>query len=178
MPLTSLRLCAEKRQTLQHCRSKKPVAMFVWRDGWSSLGNGNHLHTTSRCFFSFFVCFFHLGLVVLVLKVQCVYLCRNGKRGQQGWETKYVVLDGTKVSIYDSEPREGQYTYPWLHKSVCCYHVIFFFYILNQISKFYRMLRCLCTRLYKTRGGVWTVPAWWRGDCSRSCWSLGANQHC
>ncbi|CAF94265.1 unnamed protein product, partial [Tetraodon nigroviridis] len=30
----------------------------------------------------------------------------NGKRGQQGWETKYVVLDGTKVSIYDSEPRE------------------------------------------------------------------------
>ncbi|XP_029682238.1 citron Rho-interacting kinase isoform X2 [Takifugu rubripes] len=31
---------------------------------------------------------------------------RNNKRGQQGWETKYVVLDGTKVSIYDSEPRE------------------------------------------------------------------------
>uniref|UniRef100_A0A7N8XYL2 Citron Rho-interacting kinase n=1 Tax=Mastacembelus armatus TaxID=205130 RepID=A0A7N8XYL2_9TELE len=31
---------------------------------------------------------------------------RNGKRGQQGWERKYVVLDGTKVSIYDSEPRE------------------------------------------------------------------------
>lgn len=43
----------------------------------------------------------------------CVYLCvcshRNGKRGQQGWERKYVVLDGTKVSIYDTEPREGQY---------------------------------------------------------------------
>uniref|UniRef100_A0A671TTW3 Citron Rho-interacting kinase n=1 Tax=Sparus aurata TaxID=8175 RepID=A0A671TTW3_SPAAU len=34
---------------------------------------------------------------------------RNGKRGQQGWERKYVVLDGTKVSIYDTEPREGQY---------------------------------------------------------------------
>uniref|UniRef100_A0A3B4F9I5 Citron Rho-interacting kinase n=1 Tax=Pundamilia nyererei TaxID=303518 RepID=A0A3B4F9I5_9CICH len=33
---------------------------------------------------------------------------RNGKRGQQGWERKYVVLDGTKVSIYDTEPREGQ----------------------------------------------------------------------
>uniref|UniRef100_A0A3Q3IFG4 Citron Rho-interacting kinase n=1 Tax=Monopterus albus TaxID=43700 RepID=A0A3Q3IFG4_MONAL len=33
---------------------------------------------------------------------------RNGKRGQQGWERKYVVLDGTKVSIYDSEPREEQ----------------------------------------------------------------------
>uniref|UniRef100_A0A3Q1EG32 Citron Rho-interacting kinase n=1 Tax=Acanthochromis polyacanthus TaxID=80966 RepID=A0A3Q1EG32_9TELE len=32
---------------------------------------------------------------------------RNGKRGQQGWERKYVVLDGTKVSIYDTEPREG-----------------------------------------------------------------------
>uniref|UniRef100_A0A8D3DKG5 Citron rho-interacting serine/threonine kinase n=1 Tax=Scophthalmus maximus TaxID=52904 RepID=A0A8D3DKG5_SCOMX len=31
---------------------------------------------------------------------------RNGKRGQ-GWERKYVVLDGTKVSIYETEPREG-----------------------------------------------------------------------
>ncbi|CAB1353973.1 unnamed protein product [Coregonus sp. 'balchen'] len=31
---------------------------------------------------------------------------RNSKRGQQGWERKYVVLDGTKVSIYDTEPRE------------------------------------------------------------------------
>ncbi|XP_026204276.1 citron Rho-interacting kinase isoform X5 [Anabas testudineus] len=31
---------------------------------------------------------------------------RNAKRGQQGWERKYVVLDGTKVSIYDNEPRE------------------------------------------------------------------------
>ncbi|KAM9859090.1 citron Rho-interacting kinase [Aulostomus maculatus] len=31
---------------------------------------------------------------------------RNAKRGQQGWESKYVVLDGTKVSIYDAEPRE------------------------------------------------------------------------
>nr|XP_057910508.1 citron rho-interacting kinase isoform X2 [Doryrhamphus excisus] len=31
---------------------------------------------------------------------------RNGKRGQQGWERKYVVLDGTKISIYDTEPRE------------------------------------------------------------------------
>ncbi|KAI1900711.1 hypothetical protein AGOR_G00052710 [Albula goreensis] len=30
---------------------------------------------------------------------------RNGKRGQ-GWERKYVVLDGTKVSIYETEPRE------------------------------------------------------------------------
>uniref|UniRef100_A0AAQ4S7S1 Citron rho-interacting serine/threonine kinase b n=1 Tax=Gasterosteus aculeatus aculeatus TaxID=481459 RepID=A0AAQ4S7S1_GASAC len=34
---------------------------------------------------------------------------RNGKRGQQGWERKYVVLDGTRVSIFDTEPREGQY---------------------------------------------------------------------
>lgn len=40
---------------------------------------------------------------------------RNNKRGQQGWETKYVVLDGTKVSIYDSEPREGEFTYQWLY---------------------------------------------------------------
>ncbi|XP_066515715.1 citron rho-interacting kinase isoform X2 [Hoplias malabaricus] len=31
---------------------------------------------------------------------------RNGKRGQQGWESKYVVLDGTKVSIFESEPSE------------------------------------------------------------------------
>uniref|UniRef100_A0A672KZU4 Citron rho-interacting serine/threonine kinase n=1 Tax=Sinocyclocheilus grahami TaxID=75366 RepID=A0A672KZU4_SINGR len=31
---------------------------------------------------------------------------RNGKRGQQGWERKYVVLDGTKLSIYESEPAE------------------------------------------------------------------------
>uniref|UniRef100_A0A3B3E0A0 Citron rho-interacting serine/threonine kinase b n=1 Tax=Oryzias melastigma TaxID=30732 RepID=A0A3B3E0A0_ORYME len=31
---------------------------------------------------------------------------RNGKRGQ-GWERKYVVLDGTKLSIFDIEPREG-----------------------------------------------------------------------
>ncbi|KAA8578928.1 hypothetical protein FQN60_017521 [Etheostoma spectabile] len=30
---------------------------------------------------------------------------RNGKRGQ-GWERKYMVLDGTKVSIYETEPRE------------------------------------------------------------------------
>lgn len=53
---------------------------------------------------------------------------RNGKRGQQGWETKYVVLDGTKVSVYDSEPREGQHTYPWLHNY--CHHVslLFFFF--------------------------------------------------
>ncbi|CAB1321796.1 unnamed protein product [Coregonus sp. 'balchen'] len=30
---------------------------------------------------------------------------RNGKRGQ-GWERKYVVLDGTKVTIYETESRE------------------------------------------------------------------------
>ncbi|KAL2092757.1 hypothetical protein ACEWY4_012555 [Coilia grayii] len=30
---------------------------------------------------------------------------RNGKRGQ-GWERKYVMLEGTKVVIYDTEPRE------------------------------------------------------------------------
>ncbi|KTF81545.1 hypothetical protein cypCar_00048380, partial [Cyprinus carpio] len=31
---------------------------------------------------------------------------RNSKRGQQGWERKYVVLDGTKLSIYETEPTE------------------------------------------------------------------------
>uniref|UniRef100_A0A087XQK4 Citron Rho-interacting kinase n=1 Tax=Poecilia formosa TaxID=48698 RepID=A0A087XQK4_POEFO len=31
---------------------------------------------------------------------------RNGKRGQQGWERKYVILDGTKLSVYDTEPAE------------------------------------------------------------------------
>ncbi|XP_077600494.1 citron Rho-interacting kinase-like isoform X1 [Stigmatopora nigra] len=30
---------------------------------------------------------------------------RNGKRGQS-WERKYMVLDGTKVSVYELEPRE------------------------------------------------------------------------
>uniref|UniRef100_A0A3P9QCE3 Citron Rho-interacting kinase n=1 Tax=Poecilia reticulata TaxID=8081 RepID=A0A3P9QCE3_POERE len=33
---------------------------------------------------------------------------RNGKRGQQGWERKYVILDGTKLSVFDIEPAEGQ----------------------------------------------------------------------
>lgn len=37
-----------------------------------------------------------------------VSLDRNGKRGQQGWERKYVILDGTKLSVYDTEPAEGQ----------------------------------------------------------------------
>lgn len=37
----------------------------------------------------------------------CLLLdCRNGKRGQ-GWERKYVVLEGNKVLTYDTEPREG-----------------------------------------------------------------------
>ncbi|XP_008407640.1 citron Rho-interacting kinase isoform X3 [Poecilia reticulata] len=31
---------------------------------------------------------------------------RNGKRGQQGWERKYVILDGTKLSVFDIEPAE------------------------------------------------------------------------
>ncbi|XP_016357682.1 citron Rho-interacting kinase-like [Sinocyclocheilus anshuiensis] len=30
---------------------------------------------------------------------------RNGKRGQ-GWERKYVVLDGCKVITYETEPRD------------------------------------------------------------------------
>ncbi|KAM9331115.1 citron Rho-interacting kinase [Gastrophryne carolinensis] len=32
---------------------------------------------------------------------------RNNKRGQQGWDRKYVVLEGSKISIYDSEVKEG-----------------------------------------------------------------------
>uniref|UniRef100_A0A7N4NWL4 Citron Rho-interacting kinase n=1 Tax=Sarcophilus harrisii TaxID=9305 RepID=A0A7N4NWL4_SARHA len=32
---------------------------------------------------------------------------RNNKRGQQGWDRKYIVLEGTKVLIYDSEAREA-----------------------------------------------------------------------
>ncbi|XP_023664142.2 citron rho-interacting kinase isoform X2 [Paramormyrops kingsleyae] len=35
---------------------------------------------------------------------------RNGKRGQQGWERKYVVLDGTKLAIFETEPREDSVT--------------------------------------------------------------------
>uniref|UniRef100_A0A8C5BJP0 Citron rho-interacting serine/threonine kinase n=1 Tax=Gadus morhua TaxID=8049 RepID=A0A8C5BJP0_GADMO len=31
---------------------------------------------------------------------------RSGKRGQ-GWEKKFSILDGTKVSVYEVEPREG-----------------------------------------------------------------------
>lgn len=35
-------------------------------------------------------------------------LClRNNKRGQQGWDRKYIVLEGSKVLIYDNEAREG-----------------------------------------------------------------------
>ncbi|XP_072456396.1 citron Rho-interacting kinase [Notamacropus eugenii] len=32
---------------------------------------------------------------------------RNNKRGQQGWDRKYIVLEGSKVLIYDSEAREA-----------------------------------------------------------------------
>ncbi|XP_040206449.1 citron Rho-interacting kinase isoform X2 [Rana temporaria] len=32
---------------------------------------------------------------------------RNNKRGQQGWDKKYVVLEGTKILLYDSEVKEG-----------------------------------------------------------------------
>ncbi|XP_041436205.1 citron rho-interacting kinase isoform X4 [Xenopus laevis] len=32
---------------------------------------------------------------------------RNNKRGQQGWDRKYVVLEGSKVLIYDNELKEG-----------------------------------------------------------------------
>ncbi|NXA56398.1 CTRO kinase, partial [Nothocercus julius] len=32
---------------------------------------------------------------------------RNNKRGQQGWDRKYIVLEGTKVLIFDAEAREA-----------------------------------------------------------------------
>ncbi|XP_075754248.1 citron Rho-interacting kinase isoform X8 [Pelodiscus sinensis] len=32
---------------------------------------------------------------------------RNNKRGQQGWDRKFIVLEGTKVLIYDAEVREA-----------------------------------------------------------------------
>ncbi|KAM4810450.1 citron Rho-interacting kinase [Rhinophrynus dorsalis] len=32
---------------------------------------------------------------------------RNNKRGQQGWDRKYIVLEGSKVLIFDSELKEG-----------------------------------------------------------------------
>ena len=50
--------------------------------------------------------------------------CRNGKRGQ-GWERKYVVLDGTKVSVFEIEPREGilcfhSFATQWKFKQLYC----------------------------------------------------------
>ncbi|KAG8596956.1 hypothetical protein GDO81_002121 [Engystomops pustulosus] len=32
---------------------------------------------------------------------------RNNKRGQQGWDRKYIVLEGSKILIYDNEVKEG-----------------------------------------------------------------------
>ncbi|GAB1290070.1 Citron Rho-interacting kinase [Apodemus speciosus] len=32
---------------------------------------------------------------------------RNNRRGQQGWDRKYIVLEGSKVLIYDNEAREA-----------------------------------------------------------------------
>ncbi|XP_069475825.1 citron Rho-interacting kinase isoform X13 [Ambystoma mexicanum] len=32
---------------------------------------------------------------------------RNNKRGQQGWDRKYIILEGSKVFIYDTESKEG-----------------------------------------------------------------------
>uniref|UniRef100_A0A8D0HGM7 Citron Rho-interacting kinase n=1 Tax=Sphenodon punctatus TaxID=8508 RepID=A0A8D0HGM7_SPHPU len=32
---------------------------------------------------------------------------RNNKRGQQGWDRKYIILEGTKVLIHDAEAREA-----------------------------------------------------------------------
>ncbi|XP_075424502.1 citron Rho-interacting kinase isoform X6 [Ascaphus truei] len=32
---------------------------------------------------------------------------RNNKRGQQGWDRKYIVLEGSKLLVFDSELKEG-----------------------------------------------------------------------
>lgn len=45
--------------------------------------------------------------------------CRNGKRGQ-GWERKYMVLDGNKVLTYETEPREGYYFLNYNQSKVIC----------------------------------------------------------
>ena len=58
---------------------------------------------------------YYYSMIMCVHRLGLVY--RNGKRGQQGWESKYVVLDGTKVSVFDGEPREGQYLSTCLHLS-------------------------------------------------------------
>ncbi|KAB1255417.1 Citron Rho-interacting kinase, partial [Camelus dromedarius] len=36
-----------------------------------------------------------------------LHLEGNNKRGQQGWDRKYIILEGSKVLIYDSEAREA-----------------------------------------------------------------------
>ncbi|XP_072353934.1 citron Rho-interacting kinase-like isoform X2 [Scyliorhinus torazame] len=33
---------------------------------------------------------------------------RNGKRGQQGWERKYIILEGSKVLLYENDSIDGQ----------------------------------------------------------------------
>lgn len=49
-------------------------------------------------------------LIPLNLKHFFFSICfpRNNKRGQQGWDRKYIVLEGSKVLIYDNEAREGK----------------------------------------------------------------------
>ncbi|XP_078523777.1 citron Rho-interacting kinase isoform X1 [Lissotriton helveticus] len=34
---------------------------------------------------------------------------RNNKRGQQGWDRKYIVLEGSKVLIFDTDSKEGNH---------------------------------------------------------------------
>uniref|UniRef100_A0A4W3HT81 non-specific serine/threonine protein kinase n=1 Tax=Callorhinchus milii TaxID=7868 RepID=A0A4W3HT81_CALMI len=33
---------------------------------------------------------------------------RNGKRGQQGWERKYIVLEGSKILLFENDSKDGQ----------------------------------------------------------------------
>lgn len=68
----------------------------------SDIGIGSFMHATSVSDN------FEQSLYVLLgfPSVRLLLDCRNGKCGQ-GWERKYVVLEGNKVFTYETEPREG-----------------------------------------------------------------------
>lgn len=53
----------------------------------------------------------------------CVF--RNNKRGQQGWDRKFIVLEGTKVLIYDAEAREGNFTRSINKTCLFCFLTLF-----------------------------------------------------
>lgn len=89
-PGSSLHL--EGWMKVPRCLQGGPCSGRGWRDGHSqvSLREPSHLLLRSDIFL------FHLSFP------------RNNKRGQQGWDRKYIVLEGSKVLIYDNEAREGK----------------------------------------------------------------------